>query len=94
MTSKPYQQGFNESTGDIIVVCSPDDVQAALAEENSNGEKMTITREKAIELMKANEEGLTYAYHHGWDGEWMLSIQDVLEDEVTDADRTEKVVEP
>ena len=83
---KPYRQGFNPSTGDILVVCSWGDVQAALARDGR-----TITKRRAIQLMRANEEALTYAYQHGWEGEWAQSIRDVLYDQVKPSERTTRL---
>lgn len=92
---KPYKQGYNPATGDIVIVCSPEDVQEALGNSREVVEGRlylnTISKKRAKQLMKENEEALTRAYQQGWNGEWGLSIRDVLGDKVTDEERTTKM---
>lgn len=73
------RQGFHAPTSQILICIEPDDVIEAL--------NHAVSRDRAIELMKRNEDSLIRAYHYGWDGEWMLAIRDVLGDELTDDER-------
>jgi len=66
-TTKPYQQGFNESTGDVIFVISPEDIQESL----KNGGRI-VTIEQARDIAEEYGDRIINAFLNN---DWQFIIQ-------------------
>jgi len=76
--------GFHPDTKQLVITINVEDVQEALASKDS----LTVTEERALQLMKEYAEALERAYQYGWNGEWARSIRDVLGNWITEKDRS------
>lgn len=79
-SDQPYQQGYNEHTGEVLIVFTPTDAQCALADENDDDEKYSVSAEDALAILCERGSKIVDGFLAN---DWEFILKICIEDEAT-----------